>query len=89
VSPVYVDDARIHYKHNMLMSHMIADTTAELHSMALLIGLHHEWCQHEGTYREHYDVCANKRKEAIKHGAYPITRLQLGLMLMQRRQTQK
>lgn len=69
---VYVDEAEIPYR-GMLMSHMVADSTAELVGMAEAIGLRREWIQEEGTYREHFDVAKTKRREAIEHGAVEVT----------------
>ena len=74
---VYVDDM---YKHpmgqfrRMKMSHMCADTEAELHDMARKIGLLPSWYQNE-----HYDVCMQKREEAITLGAIPVTMRELAL----------
>lgn len=41
---VYVDDARIPFG-RMLMFHMLADTSDELHAMADAIGVARRWCQ--------------------------------------------
>ena len=56
----------------MRMSHMMADTTAELLAMADALSLT-RWIQHCGTAREHYDVCMSKRKLALRLGAKPLT----------------
>lgn len=72
---VYVDDM---YKSEMgqfgrmKMSHMIADTTAELLEMADKIGVARRWIQHPGTAREHFDICLAKRKLAVVAGAKEI-----------------
>lgn len=52
--------------------HMIADTAAELHTIARNIGLRSEWFQpgHGG----HYDLVPSKRRLAIKRGAVALTR---------------
>lgn len=81
---VYVDDAMISYG-RMKMSHMIADTTEELLAMADKIGVARKWIQYPNTAREHFDVCASKRADAISHGAVPLTIRELSLMIMQRR----
>lgn len=73
---VYVDDMRAPYG-RMTMCHMVADTSAELHAMADAIGVARRWCQHEGTTREHYDVCLSKRAKAVKRGAVEVTRREL------------
>jgi hypothetical protein len=54
-------------------SHLFADTTEELVAFAESLGLRAEWIQHPGTHREHFDVTANKRDEAIRRGAEQIT----------------
>lgn len=77
---VYVDDM---YKSplgkygRMKMSHMVADTPAELRAMAAKIGLSRKWIQDAGTPREHYDVALGKRKLAVAHGAKEVTMREL------------
>lgn len=54
----------------MKMSHMLPsdrDSLSELHSIANAIGLKRDWFQDEKT--PHYDLCQEKREEAIKAGA--------------------
>lgn len=88
---VYVDDmytvpmGEFNPKHRRgvtyKMSHMIADTEAELHIMASKLGLKREWYQ-----GDHYDVTKSKRLEAIvKHGAVAVTLRQLAAMSALRR----
>lgn len=80
---VYVDDT---YKlalglfRRMKMSHMIADTTAELHEFAKRLGLKRSWFQ-----RDHYDVSMSVRTRAIALGAKEITFRECGLMTINRR----
>ncbi len=75
---VYVDDM---YRYpmgrfsRMKMSHMIADTEAELHAMAARIGVARKWYQ-----GDHYDIAMSKREEAIAAGAVAITLKQLACM---------
>lgn len=76
---VYVDDAFIPYR-GMLMSHMMADTPAELRAMARAIDVDQKHIQQEGTPREHFDICKSKRQAAIRKGAIPVTKRQLALM---------
>lgn len=79
---VYVDDMHrysIGKFRRMKMSHMIADTEAELHAMADKIGVAHRWVQHadRGKGWIHYDVCMAARDKAIGFGAIPITMREL------------
>jgi Protein of unknown function (DUF4031) len=67
---VYVDDMRMKLG-RMTMCHMVADTAAELHAMADLIGCEREWYQ-----RGHYDIPLVKRMRAVRAGAREITRRQ-------------
>jgi Protein of unknown function (DUF4031) len=69
---VFVDDGRWPYG-RMLMCHMFADTSEELHAMADHIGVARKWAQHAGTPREHYDVCMSKRALALRSGAKAAT----------------
>jgi len=75
---VYVDDM---YKlpmgqfRRLKMSHMIADTEAELHAMADRIGLARRWYQ-----GDHYDVSMSLREKAIAAGAHAISLRELGAM---------
>jgi len=80
---VYVDEAMIPYR-GMRMNHLIADTHEELIAMVRKIGVQEKWIQYPGTPKEHFDIAASKRELAIKHGAVPITPLQLGELLMER-----
>jgi Protein of unknown function (DUF4031) len=75
---VYVDDMFLYPMgqfRGMKMSHMIADTEAELHKMASQIGLDRSWFQ-----GDHYDVCMSKRALAIRCGAQPVTLRELAKM---------
>ena len=81
---VYVDNMRAAFG-NMMMSHMIADTHAELLRMAAQIGVQRKWIQCEGTYKEHFDVCASKRQLAIKFGAVAIDRYMFVKIMSARR----
>lgn len=73
--PVYVDDMRMPAqvgRFNARWSHLMADSSEELHAFAARIGLRRSWAQHEGTWKEHYDVTDSKRRAAIALGAIPI-----------------
>ena len=80
---VYVDDMRAAFG-RMVMCHMIADTSDELHAMAARIGVAARWLQHGGTAREHFDIAQSKRKLAIAAGAVPITQRELVLKIRAR-----
>ena len=69
---VYVDDMRAPYGW-MIMCHMFADTSDQLHAMAARIGIARKWCQYAGTWKEHYDIALSKRKLAVEAGAVEIT----------------
>lgn len=59
------------------MCHMIADTTDELLLMVDKISVQRKWIQNEGTYKEHFDICAAKKSKAILLGAKEITMREL------------
>ena len=69
---VYVDDMRARFG-RLVMCHMIADSTAELHAMADRIDVARRWVQHPGTPKEHYDIALSKRALAVEAGAIEIT----------------
>lgn len=81
---VYVDNMAAPYG-RMIMSHMAADTTEELLQMADKIGVARKWLQHPGTWKEHFDVCKEKKELAIQHGAKQITMYELVKMQSKRR----
>lgn len=54
-------------------SHLLADTPGELRAFASGLGLQPQWIQHPGTYREHFDVTATVRAQAIRAGAVEIS----------------
>ena len=82
--PVYVDNMRARFG-RMVMCHMIADTTDELHAMADKIGVSRRWIQSEGTSREHYDICLSKKHEAVSLGAIEVTMQELAIKIKERR----
>jgi hypothetical protein len=75
---VYVDDM---YKYSMgrygrlKMSHMIADSSEELHRMADVIGVARRWYQ-----GDHYDIAISKRTTAVQAGAIEVSMTQLSSM---------
>jgi hypothetical protein len=68
--------------------HMWADTRAELHEMAGLIGLSRSWFQGRKHF-PHYDLTAYKRQQAIARGAVAVDRQQLVDAIRQRQAGQK
>ena len=81
---VYVDDMQAEFR-GMKMSHMMADTHAELLAMADQIGVDRKWLQKPGTVHEHFDIAESKKRRAIRAGAVQVTRKQLGDFIMARR----
>ena len=70
---LYVDNVRTPYG-RMLLSHMAADTPEELQRARIQLGLPLSAVHNAGTDREHIDLSAAKRREAINIlGAVPIT----------------
>lgn len=73
---VYVDDARIPAKVSRWASkwsHLFADSKEELHEFAAKLGLARSWFQDKPNGLWHYDVTENKRAQAIRMGATPVT----------------
>lgn len=54
-------------------SHLVADTSEELHAFAARLGMRPEWVQYPNHPREHYDLTEPKRAKAIELGAEQIT----------------
>lgn len=69
----------------MKMCHMIADSTDELLAMADTVGIKRKWLQHDGTYREHFDICLAKRKLAISAGAKEVDMRTIGKIIRERK----
>jgi len=83
---VYVDDSSIRWRGRQ-WSHLIADTTEELHAFAArlglpLVGFHRNPAR---PWKDHYDIPEAKRKAAIGLGARPITCREAAEMLRARR----
>lgn len=76
---VYIDNMNAPFG-DMIMCHMIADSSEELLAMADKIGVKRKWIQYPGTEYEHFDICLTKKKKAITAGAKEITMLELGYM---------
>lgn len=69
---VYIDMSKNTYG-RMLMSHMIADTIEELHSMADKIGVKRKFFQNI-SHHPHYDICQSKKHLAISLGAIEVNK---------------
>jgi hypothetical protein len=85
---VYVDNVRIPAtvgRHTSEWCHLVADSTAELEAFARRLGLRSSWIQHPGTWSEHYDLTAGKRRHAVALGAVEITIVEAGERLRARR----
>lgn len=54
---VYVDNMNAPFG-DMIMCHMIADSSEELLAMADKIGVKRKWLQYPGTKHEHFDICS-------------------------------
>lgn len=75
---VYVDDMNRAGRVGRISSrwsHLYADTHDELEAFARRLGLRPSWIQHAGNHREHYDLAAGKRAQALQLGAQPISYL--------------
>lgn len=84
---VYVDDYFEKQDGRTRTCHLIADSTAELTTMARKIGVSPKRIQHAGTPAEHFDVNKERRERAVRLGAQPITLQQLGEKIRERRRT--
>jgi len=83
---VYLDDSRIRNR-GREWSHLIADTTEELHVFAARLGL--ERVRFHGNrarpWKDHYDVPEAKRQRAVQLGARPLSRREAVAMLRAKR----
>jgi hypothetical protein len=61
------------YGRTIASCHMIADTPAELHEMALQLGLKMRHQQTSGLGDLHYDLTPTRRAKAIALGAVELT----------------
>jgi hypothetical protein len=70
---VYVDHAFAHGQWGRWSGggHLQADTVDELHAFAARLGLHRHWFQHRPGRpdRDHYDLTADLREQALAAGA--------------------
>ncbi|KKM68606.1 hypothetical protein LCGC14_1459210 [marine sediment metagenome] len=80
---VYVDWLMKHGFRYGESCHLTADTEEELHEFAAKIGMRRQWC-HRGS-QVHYDLTKNKRAQAVKLGAFELTREDVLRRLAERR----
>ena len=92
---VYVDDAYIPAKvrsgrltHDSTWCHLTADSTEELVAFAVSLGLQAKYIQYPGTWKEHFDVTAPKRKLAVAKGAVEVS-YRVRIMQMAERRMQE
>lgn len=87
---VYVDDffktGKLALLGTMKMSHVIADSSAELISMMNKIHLSKKHLQCKGTPKEHFDVCLANRAKVIACGGVPIGYRELANVIKLRKQ---
>lgn len=83
---VYVDSARRPYR-GMIMCHMFADNDDELVAFAESLGIDRKHHQAPRTGRSHFDICAAKRKIAVRMGAIEITNRDVAELLKRRAAT--
>ena len=84
---VFVDNAQNGFG-RMKMCHMLAHSTAELLSMADVIGVQRRWIQFAGTPKEHFDICQSKRNLAIQSGAISISSREFVSLINEKRALQ-
>jgi hypothetical protein len=64
--------------------HLFADSLDELHAFAARIGMKREWFQGHSSLG-HYDLTANRRKQAVKLGAVEIPPQEVVAMIQRQR----
>lgn len=69
---IYVDTWNAPYR-GMVMCHLGADTHDELLQIVDAIGVDRKWIQYPGTWREHFDICLTKKKQALALGAVELS----------------
>jgi cytochrome c len=83
---VYVDDNRIR-RRGHAWSHLLADSTEELHAFAARLGLERALFHQQPSrpWKDHYDLPEGRRQQAIRQGARAISRRQAAEMLRAKR----
>jgi hypothetical protein len=85
---VYVDNIHLPARVGRVNStwcHLAADSSEELHAFAVSIGMRPEWVQYPGTWREHFDVPAPRRRAAVAAGAVEVSARDLTRWMLRRR----
>ena len=83
---VYVDEA-VWQRRGRRFCHLVADSSEELAAFAARLGLRRAWLQTKPgrPWKDHYDLPAWARAEAIRLGARELTTRELGAHLARRR----
>lgn len=84
---VYVDRP-IWEQGGQLWCHLTADTEAELHAFATMLGLRRSRFQSKPgrPWVDHYDITEPKRRQAVAMGAVEITIAEAGAQLARKRE---
>ncbi len=72
-------------------SHLLADCDDELHAFAARLGLRRGWfqCRDDRRHHAHYDLPERSRSDAVALGAVEVTWREVGMMMRERRRTQR
>lgn len=83
----YVDDhfARGGPAGRYKLSHLFADTSAELLAMVDAIEVPRKYIQSAGTAREHFDIAKTKRRAALAAGAKSVSSRELVALIRRKR----
>jgi Protein of unknown function (DUF4031) len=83
---VYVDEA-VWHRRGRRFCHLVADSPEELAQFAARLGLRRAWLQTKPgrPWKDHYDLPAWARAEAVRLGALELTMREMGAHLARRR----
>ena len=83
---VYVDEA-VWQRRGRRFCHLVADSPEELADFAARLGLRRAWLQTKPgrPWKDHYDLPAWARAEAVRLGALELTMREMGAHLATRR----
>jgi hypothetical protein len=87
---VYVDEA-VWQRRGRRFCHLVADSPEELQDFAARLGLRRAWLQTKPgrPWKDHYDLPAWARAEAVRLGALELTMREMGAHLATRRATHR